>query len=45
MIEVGDDNLRAQWCEDIPALPDWVVARQNKVKVQKRSCPDPEQET
>ena len=37
MIDVRDDNLRAQWCEDLPALPEWVIAWQKKVKVQKRS--------
>ena len=43
MIEIGDDNLRAWWCEDLPALPEWVISRRRKV--QKRSCPDLDLET
>lgn len=26
MIDVGDDNLRARWAKDIPALPEWVIS-------------------
>ena len=43
MIDAGDDNLRARWCEDLPALPEWVISRQKKV--QKRSCPDLDPDT
>ena len=43
MNDIGDDNLRARWCEDLTALPEWVISRQKKV--QKRSCPDPNLET
>ena len=48
MIECGDDTLRARWSEDLPVLPDWVIARQKntKSKPKKRPCSEsiPEQE-
>ena len=44
MIEMNDDSLRARWSEDLPSLPSWVIARQKKVKAQKRPCPSSNQE-
>ena len=48
MIECGDDTLRARWSEDLPVLPEWVIARQKrtKPKPKKRPCSEsnPEQE-
>ena len=48
MVECGDDTLRARWSEDLPALPEWVIARQKrtKTKPKKRPCSEsnPEQE-
>ena len=40
MVECGDDTLRARWSEDLPALPEWVIARQKKTKTKpkKRPC-------
>ena len=40
MIECNDDTLRARWSLDLPALPEWVVARTKRSKAKKRPCPE-----
>jgi len=47
MIDANDDTLRARWAVDLPALPNWVVARQKRTVAKKRPCPksDPEQDS
>ena len=44
LIECGDDTLRARWSEDLPSLPEWVIARQKRSKAKKRPCENPNQE-
>jgi len=44
LIECGDDTLRAKWSVDLPALPEWVIARQKRTTAKKRPREDNNQE-